>query len=77
MQKWVLFSRQQCHLCDDLHRAALPILAAAEQELEVIDVDSKPELAALYGVRVPVLECDGELVCQYVFDDEAVKQRLA
>lgn len=43
-------------------------------ELELLDVDEDPVLAALYGERVPVL-MDGEQVLAEFFLDEAVLQR--
>ena len=46
-------------------------------DLEVIDVDSRPELEALWGDKVPVL-LDGEReLCHYHLDLEVLDARLA
>lgn len=54
----VLYTRQDCHLCDQakdtllLYRAYLP-------RIEEIDVDADPNLAERFGTCVPVVEIDG------------------
>jgi glutaredoxin len=57
----VLYTRQGCHLCDDA-RAALDA-AGRRYRLEVraVDVDTDPELAARYGLEVPVVEVAGRV----------------
>lgn len=56
-----LYTRQGCHLCDD----ARAVLEAAGRRhplaLRVVDVDTDPELAARYGLEIPVVEVDGKL----------------
>jgi glutaredoxin len=57
----VLYTRAGCHLCDD----ARAVLEAAGQRhpltLRVVDVDADPELAARYGLEIPVVVIDGKL----------------
>jgi glutaredoxin len=57
----VLYTRQGCHLCAD----ALATLESAGRSFPLtvrsIDVDSDPELAAKYGLEVPVVLVDGRL----------------
>ena len=50
-----LLGRAWCHLCDDMHAAVLPLVAAHGAVLVVIDVDADPGLEAAHGDRVPVL----------------------
>ncbi len=56
-----LYTRQGCHLCE----VAWEHLVAARQryrfELAAIDVDTSPELRALHGEQVPVVEVDGKV----------------
>lgn len=71
-----VFSRAECHLCDDLLDALLPLCEAFGAEIEVIDVDAHPEYGALHGERVPVV-CGGETeLCQYFLDAAAVRAYL-
>jgi predicted thioredoxin/glutaredoxin len=48
-------------------------LAALERrqhipEVKVLDVDSDPELARQYGIKVPVLLLDGSVICHYTLN---------
>jgi hypothetical protein len=52
MSRFILFQRDDCHLCD----LALEVLAGASfPEFESVFVDDDPALEAAYGHRVPVL----------------------
>lgn len=52
MSRFILFQRDDCHLCD----LALEVLAAASfPEFESVFVDDDAALEAAYGHRVPVL----------------------
>jgi hypothetical protein len=42
--------------------------AALRFGLEIVDVDSDPDLVRRYGKRVPVLVCDGREFCHYHLD---------
>ena len=46
-------------------------------EIEVIDVDSHPELEEKWGDKVPVLLDGDRELCHYHLDVEAVDARLA
>jgi glutaredoxin len=56
----VLYSRPGCHLCD----AARAVLEAERGrtpfELQEVDVQGDAALERVYGVRIPVVEIDGE-----------------
>ena len=53
------------------------LLRRYDFEIEVVDVDSRPELEEKWGDKVPVL-LDGEReLCHYYLDIEAVDARLA
>jgi len=51
----VLYSRQYCHLCDDMLAALEVLRGELGFGLEVIDVDAEPELERRYNELVPVL----------------------
>ena len=67
--------RRDCELCE----AMLAELAALARHLplpplEVIDVDSDPQLRRRHGLDVPVLLLDGSVVCRHRLDrDELVR----
>jgi hypothetical protein len=52
MGQWVLYQRDDCHLCD----LALAVLAQARApEFDSVFIDDDEQLEARYGTRVPVL----------------------
>ena len=72
-----LYSRAWCHLCDEMLEALAPLAEAFGATVEVVDVDSDPELVARYDELVPVLVCNGEPLCHYRLDGERVRAVLA
>jgi len=44
--------------------------------LEVVDVDSDPQLKRRHGLEVPVLLLDGTVVCRYRLDREELTRLL-
>jgi glutaredoxin len=57
----VLYSRNGCHLCDD----AFEMLRQRQERfgfrLDVVDIDSNPELRNRYDQSVPVIEVNGKV----------------
>jgi thioredoxin-like negative regulator of GroEL len=73
----VVLSRDGCHLCEQM----LQELAALEQAgripaLQVVDVDSDPELARQFGLKVPVLLLDGSVICHYTLNSNELLRIL-
>ena len=75
MRKLDVYSRQGCHLCEVMIEELLP-LVRGKFEVEVRDIDSREDWRQAYDTRVPVLEYDGELICQYHLDRQALKRIL-
>jgi glutaredoxin len=55
-----MYTRHGCHLCDDAWRLLIELRARYQFELESMDIDGDPELARLYGEKVPVLVINGQ-----------------
>ena len=72
----VLYGRAWCHLCEDMRVALEPLAAAAGARLDLVDVDSDPELQTRYDELVPVLLCDGIELCHYHLDEARVRAML-
>lgn len=45
-------------------------------ELEIVDVDSDPELERRYGEKVPVLACGDDEICHYRLEPAVVTEYL-
>ena len=71
----VVYSRAGCHLCEQLIEELLPLVRGRWQ-VEVIDIDANADLVSDYNDRVPVLEVDGNVVCQWRLDRSAVDRIL-
>jgi uncharacterized membrane protein len=51
-----LYSRSDCHLCDQAKEDLDSLQASIPHRLVVVDVDSTPDLKRAYGFEVPVVE---------------------
>ncbi len=71
-----VYSRQGCHLCEVLIEELLP-LVRGRLGVEVHDIDSRADWKRAYDVRVPVVEYQGRLICEYHLDREAISAILA
>lgn len=68
-----VYSRQGCHLCEQLIEELLP-LVRGQLDVDVLDIDSRPEWQAEYGTRIPVVEFHERFVCQYTLDRQAIQE---
>ena len=68
-----VYSRHGCHLCEVLIEELLP-LVRDRLEIQVNDIDTRRDWVEAYGTRVPVVEFNGRLVCQYTLDREAIRR---
>jgi glutaredoxin len=59
-RKLVVYTRVDCHLCDDA-KAVLAGYLDYLPELQAVDIDSDPELQRRFGETIPVVELDGEI----------------
>lgn len=66
-----VYSRQGCHLCDDLLEELKPIVDG-QLELEVRDIDANPEWHERWFMDVPVVEFEGRVVCMHFLDRDAI-----
>ncbi len=65
----VVLSREGCHLCEDMVRELADLeLAQAIPPVSIVDVDSDPELARRFGLKVPVLLLDDSVICHYTLN---------
>jgi glutaredoxin len=53
----ILYTRKQCHLCDD----AYSLLTRNGLTPECIDIDEDPQLRDKFTTCVPVVEIDGKV----------------
>ena len=64
----VFYTRAGCHLCDDARGVVDAVLRRVAFALEVVDIDSDPELVARFGEEVPVVFVNGRKAFKYRVD---------
>ena len=73
-----LYGRPDCHLCDEARAELERMLAGgAGFELHEVDIETDDELLRRHLERIPVIELDGEFVCDLGLDADALRSRLA
>lgn len=70
-----VYSRPGCHLCEQLIEELMPLIRG-RLDLEIRDIDTRPEWKLEYGIRIPLVEYEGETVCQYHLDKAAIRAIL-
>ena len=71
-----LYTRSGCCLCDKAKEHLRRASRHANFELEEIDIDSDPELRALYNDEVPVLAINGKKAFKFHVDEQAFLKTL-
>ena len=75
MKNFRLYSRPGCHLCEVLLEELQPLIRG-RAGVEIVDIDTREDWQSAYGTRIPVLEFDGDLVCEYRLDRGKVRALL-
>ncbi len=70
-----IYSRPGCHLCEQLIEGIAPLLRGRAR-LEVLNIDSRADWQESYGIRVPVVEIDGQFICEHRLDLAALHKAL-
>ena len=71
-----LYSREDCHLCEQAKIDLDSLQDRIPHEVEVIDVDSNPKLKKEYGTEIPVVEV-GPYMLKAPFGKQALEMTLA
>jgi hypothetical protein len=75
MKSLQVYSRPGCHLCEQLIEELLP-LVRGHLAVDVRDIDSRDDWRAAFDTRVPVVEFNGEFVCEQSLDKDALNRIL-
>jgi hypothetical protein len=71
MKSLRVYSRQGCHLCDDLIGELRPLIEG-KLELEVRDIDTNAEWHERWFADIPVVEYEDLVVCMHFLDRDAI-----
>ena len=75
-----LYSRPECHLCDEMkavvERVAQSLSRAIPLTVDVVDVSADPQLEGRYGVYIPVLLIAGKKAAKHRVSEEELRRIL-
>ncbi|NNF16028.1 MAG: glutaredoxin family protein [Gammaproteobacteria bacterium] len=64
----VVYSRQGCELCEEMIAELDFAQDVRLREFSVVDIDSDSQLIEKYGLDIPVLTIDGQVICRHHLD---------
>jgi len=81
ISKFILYSREGCHLCEDMIEQLQPYCEQYNFKVHIVDVDKSAQLQQQYGISVPLL-CyqkgdTSEEVCKYFLEPNRLLSFLA
>jgi len=73
-----VYTREDCSLCEVARETIKEVAADLDVtiDLDTVDVDEDPELAAEYGERVPYVLVDGHPAFKYEVDERDLRLKL-
>jgi glutaredoxin len=77
MHHVVLYSRPGCHLCDVARETILSQRERLGFEFTEVDIEADDELELEYGIRIPVIEVDGEEAFEVTVDAERLARMVS
>nr|WP_249310375.1 glutaredoxin family protein [Bacillus sp. FJAT-49736] len=76
VQQVILYSRKQCHLCEDARIILQELQQDYSFEIKEKDIDSNDEWTQNFGLMIPVVEIDGEIIQYGQIDSFTVSECL-
>jgi glutaredoxin len=71
-----IYSRPDCHLCDDMKAVVARVARSLPLTLEDIDISTDPALEASYGTEIPVLMIGGKKAAKYRVTEDELRRLL-
>ena len=72
-----VYMRDGCHLCEEAVEALVALHGEGYRfELHEVDIEGEELLLRQMLEKIPVIEIDGEKVCELLLDEAAVRARL-
>jgi thiol-disulfide isomerase/thioredoxin len=73
-----IYSRPDCHLCDEMKTIVTRVAKSAPGPtiIRCIDISTDPDLERRYGVEIPVLLINGKKAAKYRIDEVELRRLL-
>lgn len=72
----ILYTRRGCHLCEDFEQELRHMQSETPFEVEIRDVDARPEWRTAYNDQVPLLLAGDAEIARYFLDPERLRRHL-
>ena len=67
MRLITIYSRSDCHLCEQAYAIVMSLQEMFAYEVRVVDIDQDLNLGARYGTSIPVVSLEGDDVLAWPF----------
>jgi glutaredoxin len=71
-----LYTRPGCGLCDEARAIMLAVRGRTPFDLAEVDVSTDDHLEIEFGIRIPVVEVDGEELFEIAVDERAFEAAI-
>lgn len=71
-----LYSRPGCHLCDEMKAVVERVAQSVPLTLDIVEITTDPQLAARYGLEIPVLLIEGKIAAKYRISEAELTRKL-
>jgi glutaredoxin len=71
-----VYSKPDCHLCEEAVEALRALQPELGFELQERDIRDQDSLHRAYFERIPVIALDGEELCESFLDEALLRERL-
>lgn len=71
-----IYSKPECHLCDDAKEIVSRVGALYPLEVETVDIEKDPEAYELYRDEIPVGFLEGRKLFKYRIDETTLRRAL-
>lgn len=71
-----VYSRKECHLCDDAKQVLKKFAAEYPLAIEEIDIDHDPEAQEKYREEIPVIFLEDTKLFKYRVEEEAFRKAI-
>jgi glutaredoxin len=72
-----LYTRPDCHLCDDAKSILVPLLAEFGASLREINIDTDARLTEQFGYDIPVIFINHRKAAKHRVDPQQFRRQLA
>ncbi len=76
MSRLTLYTKPGCHLCEDALEALRRLRREIAFEIHERDISLDDDLLAAYFDRIPVVAVDGIELCEFIVEEDVVREAL-